>query len=167
MRMLSFMFLVSALVVCLVAFSRGRWEATLAAGSSTWIIDLPRTPAWSPPAIPTLDSFTNTFSDIPPTSSPVLRRFRLGWTFLDAALYFWAVSVAFGLAYLLFRRRHRNPILHTALCLGASFTGAAIVCVGLWIVFGGWGAPFPEFFAGLALVIGLILSLTTYEPERA
>ena len=167
MRMLAQLFLASALLVCLLAFSRGRWEATLAAGKSTWIIKLPRSPAWSPPAIPSRDAFTSTFTDVPPSSSPVLLRFRLGSTFLDAARYLWAVTAAFGLVYILSRRSRRDRFLHAALCFGAAFTGAAIISIGLWIVFGGWGAPFPEFFAGLAIVIGLILSLTTYEPERA
>jgi hypothetical protein len=98
------------------------------------IIDLPRSPVWSPPAIPSRDAFTRTFTDVPPSSSPVLRRFRLDGTLLDAALYLWADTATFGLVYLLIRRGRRNPFLHAALCVGAAFTGAAIICVGLWLL---------------------------------
>jgi CHASE2 domain-containing sensor protein len=93
--------------------------------------------------------------------------FRADWTFLDFTLYLWAVAAVFGIIYLCIHRRPRDPILHVALCLGATLTVAALICFLLWLVVGGWGPPAPELFGGLAILLGLFFAKATYAQERA
>src|SRR5258706_7466166 len=119
MRMLRTFFLVATVIVALIALSRAHWEGTLSDGG-TWIVDLPRSPVWSPPPVPAYETFRSTFDMLPvsATSAPIRRVFRADWTFLDFTLYLWAVAAVFGIIYLCIHRRPRDPILHVALCLG-------------------------------------------------
>ena len=168
MKILRAPFLFATALAGLMTVSRAHWEGTLSDGG-TWIIDLREAPIWSPPPLPTFEKFRSSFDTLPTTaaSAPIRRIFRADRTFVDFALYLWADTALFGMIYLCVRRSSRDSILHTALCLGAMLTASAVICLLFWLVIGGWGPPLPEFFGGLAILLGLFLAKTTYARERS
>lgn len=163
------LFPVFALAMCGLAFYRGHWEARWVAGSASWIIPLPRAPVWSPPSVPGKEAFEKAFGNnfqaeggqMPEAGGMVAREFRLGPTWLDAAWYLWAISMAFGLGYLVRIGDERNRWLHLALWLGAAFTGAAAICVG-WAWVAHSFLPHPEWFGVMGLVTGVVGASVTY-----
>lgn len=47
--------------------------------------------------------------------------------------------------------------------------GAAMglaACLALWLIFGGWGPPFPLVFAGLGFVLGIVASFARPAVKR-
>jgi hypothetical protein len=158
---------------CVVAVAwNGRWEARLSAGSATWIQDLPRAPIWSPPAEPDYARFREAFSGegFPGPDQPGLsirRVLKLDWMAIDLLFYLWPLTLAFGVVYLGLRERRRDMMLHLALSAGAGLTAAAVVCIGLWLVCGGWGAPAPEFFGAVGLVGGILTGWSSYRRAGA
>src|SRR3954449_10188862 len=106
MRILRTLFLVAASIAVIVALWRTHWEARLSY-EGTAIIDLPRSPIWSPPPTPSYEVFRSTFNTLPTAaaSASIRRVFRTDRTFFDFALYLWAVCTGFGVVYLCVRRR--------------------------------------------------------------
>lgn len=45
----------------------------------------------------------------------------------------------------------------SAFAIGGAVLGLA-ACLALWLIFGGWGPPFPLFVVSLGLVLGVIAS---------
>jgi hypothetical protein len=156
-----------------VAFAAwsGRWEGRLTSGNCTWIMDLGRNPVWAPPPDPQYAQFQEHFRGDFPTEAPkgltIQRVLKLDWMAADLLLYLWAVTVAFGLLYLAVRGERRDLILHLGLSTGIGLTAGAAFCIGLWMLFGGWGPPTPEFFGGLGLVVGIISGLASFQGSRA
>jgi hypothetical protein len=170
---LRWIFLVACLgSAALVAWS-GRWEGRLTLGNHTWIVDLGRAPVWAPPPDPPYARFQEDFKEserFPTEGTPgitIQRVLKLDWMAVDLLLYLWAVTVASGLLYLATRGERRDLILHLGLSAGIGLTAGAAACIGLWLMFGGWGPPFPEFFGGLGLVGGVVAGLGSFRRGRA
>ena len=170
MRILRFTFLAALVLSILFVAARGRWEGSLTLGNRTWIIDLERAPVWSPPAVPPYELFTRTFHDLPAASTPgleIMRVFKWEWVLVEFALYLWGITLVFGLLYLSEPGRRRDAALHYALSVAAGLTGAAFICVALWLVFGGWGPPFPVFFSLLGITSGILIGRRVYRRKAA
>jgi hypothetical protein len=162
---LRWIFLVACLGAAAIVACNGRWEGRLTLENTTWIVGLGRAPVWAPPPDPPYARFQEDFKDsegFPAEGMPgitIQRVLKLDWMAVDLLLYLWAVTVASGLLYLAMRGERRDPILHLGLFAGIGLTAGAAACIGLWLLFGGWGPPDPELFGGLGLAVGLIVGL--------
>jgi len=78
-------------------------------------------------------------------------------------LYLWPVTLAAGLLYLALRGKQRDPLLHIGLSAGFGLTFGAAACIGLYILYGGWGPPNPAFFGGAGLAVGICIGLATFK----
>jgi hypothetical protein len=144
----------------LLMLTRGSWEGHLVRGNHTSIISLSSRPVWSPPPVPSYETFRETFTDLPLERAPgtdIVRVFRY-----DAAVFgFLLLAVASaglcGLLHLLTRRGGRDAIFHYALFIAIGFIAAAATCFVVWLVVGGWGPPFPLAFALLGIGFGIYL----------
>jgi hypothetical protein len=107
--------------------------------------------------------FLEKFADLPPSGprGPVLLKWD--WTLLDLLLYFWAFTVLFSAAYIASRCQRRDLVFHSVLGTAIGMTCGAALCLGLWLLFGGWAPPAPEFSGWLA-AIKTYLRLG-FEPE--
>jgi hypothetical protein len=166
------LFLVAVALCAAAVLARGRWEGRLRAGQteSTWFIDLGRRPVWAPPDVPAYRQFREVFEELPAATASgltITRALKWDWMLVDFLLYLWGVTAAFGVAYLLARGHRRDPVLHGALCLGAALTAAAAACLGLWLLAGGWGAPYPELFGLVGVVAGILLAVLTHRRTAA
>jgi hypothetical protein len=158
-------FLITVALVAASVLMRARWESRLHVDYCTWILTLPQAPLGAAPDVPTYQQFRKTFDDIPGESTPGLtirRLLKWDWMLFDFLLYLWGVTLAFGIVYRMVRGKRRDPLLHGALCVGVAVTVAAGICVGLWLLLGGWGPPAPEFFGVLGVVVGLWGAIRTY-----
>lgn len=154
-----------ALVAC-----NGRWQGNLIQTNyGTWIVDLERAPIWSPPPEPVYTTFQKDFknSENFPTeddsSFTIKRVIRVDWMIVDLLLYLWPITVINGLLYYFTRGRKRDFVLHLGLFVGIGLTAGAVLCVGLWMLFGGWGPPSPEFFGILGLAGGILGGLVSFK----
>jgi len=62
-------------------------------------------------------------------------------------------------AYIAWRGQRRDVVFHCVLGTAIGITCAAVICLGFWLLFGGWGPPAPEWFGLAGLVAGLFLAL--------
>src|SRR6266850_5397215 len=162
MRYLRVLFVVLLAASVLLVMARGSWEAHLVRGDQTSIINLPTRPIWSAPAVPSYDSFRQTFTDLPPeeaSNGTIERVFRYDTATLEFFLFAAASAAVCGLLYLLTRRGGRDALLHYALFIAVGFMAAAAVCFALWLLVGGWGPPFPLLFAFLGIAFGIYLGM--------
>ena len=173
MQGLRWVFLLACLGCVAVVAWNGRWEGRLTRGNHTWIVDLDRTPVWTPPPDPSYARFQKDFKEsqsFPAEETPDLairRALKLDWMAVDLLVYLWPVSVVAGLLYLATRGTRRDLILHLGLSAGIGLSAGAAACMGLWLLFGGWGPPVPEFFGGLGLVVSLVAGLASFKRDRA
>lgn len=173
MYSLRWIFLVACFGCVVIDVWNGRWEGRLTLGNHTWIVDLGRAPVWAPPPVPPYARFWEDFKDskeFPAEGTPNLTLhhvLKLNWMVFDLLLYLWLVTAVSGLLYLALRRERRDLILHLGLWVGIGLTAGATVCIGLWLMLGGWGPPAPDFFGGLGLVMGVIVGLWTFQRGRA
>src|SRR5215831_18580004 len=114
-------FLVTCLACPLLAMGNCRWQGKLTLDYHTWIVDLGRTPLWSPPAVPSYAKFKEAFkdsADLPTEDSAglaITRQVDLESLVIELFPYLWIVTVVFGLLYLAGRGTRRDPILHVAM----------------------------------------------------
>jgi hypothetical protein len=167
MQLARIMFLFSIVCISIVTLSNAHWEGRLTAADETLILELPRSPVWSPPAIPSYQELRGTLHTLSATAQSATKRrvFRADLTLFDFGLYLWADTFVFGFLYLCFRRDARDPVLHSAASLAATFTGAAIVGFALYVLLGGFIDPLPQILAGAAIVVGLLIAWSTYAPK--
>jgi hypothetical protein len=168
MNVFRWVFLVACLA-CIVNVSwNGRWEGRLKLAGHTWIVDLGRSPVWDPPTEPPYAKFQEVFTlskgfPVDGTQGTTINRaLMLDWMAFDLLLYLWLITLAGGLGYLFVRKKRRSLILHLGLSVGIGLTASAVVCIGLWLLLGGWGPPVPEFFGGLGLVLGFVVGLASF-----
>jgi len=173
MGVLRWLFL-AACFGCVVVVARdGRWEGYLSQVHHIWIVDLEQAPVWDPPDMPSYARFREEFRGVegfPSEGSPgksIRRVLRWDWMAVDLLLSLWPVTVVGGLLYLVGRRGRRDLILHCGLSVGIGLSVAALMCMGFWLLLGGWGPPAPEFFGGLGLVLGLLGGLASFKRVRA
>jgi len=172
MYVLRWGFLLACLASILIVAWGGRWEGRLhQADRGTWILDLGRAPIWAPPADPSYASFRDNFKesqDFPvegTTQMTIGRVMRIDWMVTDFLLYLWPVTLIGGLGYLAVRKGRRSLILHLGLSIGIGLTIGAATCLGLWLLFGGWGAPAPNFFGGMGSVMGIVFGLASFRSD--
>lgn len=160
MRSLRFLFVALFAASVLLVDSRGRWEGHLVQSDGTWIVNLPAEPVWSPPAVPSYQTFRKTFDTLPPeatTNTSIVRVFRFDTAMLDLAFCATIAAGVSGLIYLLIRQGSRDAMLHFALFISVGEVIAAASCFGLWLFLGGWGPPYPLLFALLGFGLGIHL----------
>ena len=152
-----------AYVACTVT-----WKATLTVGNTSWIFDLGRAPVWSAPPDPGYEEFREKFDDsdgFPLKQTPGLTIEsvpKLGWSLIELLLYVGAVTLVCGLAYVAIRGERRDLTLHLALHTGAALAVSSAICIGLWLVLGGWGPPGLLCFGSLGVVVGLAWGFDSY-----
>lgn len=150
---------------------QGRWEGHLTRGNHTWIVDLGRAPIWSPPPTPTYAIFQSDVEGskgFPAEETPGLvfkRILRIDWMVIDLLLFLWPATVVSGLVYLALRGERRDFLLHLGLCIGIGLSLGVVGCVGLWLLFGGWGPPAPELFGSLGLIGGIVGGPLSFERK--
>ncbi len=152
-------FILAAAVLLLVTLLCGQWQGHLKYGGTTFIVDLPRAPVWSAPTLPTYATFQSTFTDLPtqqPANSRIIRYLKWDWMFFEFALWLWGITAVVGLLYVGIRGSNLDPFLDHVWHVGIGMTLAAFTSLAIWIVFGGWGPPFPIFFAVIGVVGGLL-----------
>jgi hypothetical protein len=158
----------SVLIACLACVAwvaaRGRYEARLSQGNQTWIIDLERSPVWAPPPVPPYERFKNEFNDLPPQGSgnTINRVLKLDWMAVDLFLDLWIVMLLGGICYWASRGTRRDWLLHCVAASGVGLTAGWACCAGMWLICGGWGPPIPELFAGVGLLIGAGVGLSSF-----
>jgi len=153
-----------ALVATLVSVSlRGQWEARIRIkGAGTFITHLPNAPIWRAPATPDYEEFAKIFDALPvqqPVGSVISRVFRWDRVAIDLFLWCWLVTTFIGGLYMMTRGIYVDTLLHFVLYIAIGLTFGACACVGLWLIFGGWGAPAPLFFAICGLILGVIVGV--------
>jgi hypothetical protein len=161
---LRIVFLLAVVLAAATVLGHGRWEGRYSSGP-TWIIHLKAAPSWDPPTIPTYERFRATFDDLPENQqigASITRILKWEWIDLDFLLYFWGIAVVISVVYLSNSATRRDPVLHVALCMAAGLTGSALTCVLCWVVFGGWGPPWPLHFGIAGLILGPIIGLRKY-----
>src|SRR5262249_2371028 len=172
-RRLRWMLLLAWFGCVALVLGKGRWEGRLTLEGTTWIVDLGRAPIWAPPPEPLYARFQVDFKrseGFPAEGTPGLtirRVLKVDWMAVDLLLYLWPVTVAGGLLYLAIRRKRRDLVLHLGLAVGLGLTGGAAACIGLWLLFGGWGPPGPEVLGGLGLGGGSVGGLVSFQRESA
>lgn len=77
-------------------------------------------------------------------------------------LYLWPITLAFGLGYRVLRWTRRDLVLHLAFFAGIGLTLAVVVCLGFWIIFGGWGPPNLGILGTLGFIGGIAAGLGTF-----
>jgi hypothetical protein len=163
LRLLLFALLIASV---LLAASRAFWEAHLVCpvydaigiDRETFIIDLPARPIWSPPSIPTYDSFKQTFSELParePSSAVSVRIFRYDATVFLLLFYFAVSSAICGLLYLFTRRGVRDVVLHYALFVAVGYVSFMVPFYPVWCW--GGGMVFSFIGVGLGILLGTLL----------
>jgi hypothetical protein len=80
-------------------------------------------------------------------------------------LYLWPVTVFTGVLYLIGKRT--DPVLYVVLCIGIGLTAAACTCIGLWLLFGGWGPPMPTLFGTMGVLMGVVAGILTFPHAGA
>jgi len=171
---LRYTFLVICLACPLLAIGNCRWQGKLTLDHDAWIVDLGRTPLWSPPAVPNYSKFKDVFKDsaaLPAEDSAglaITRQADLESLLIEFFLYLWIVTVVFGLLYLAGQGARRDPIMHVVMTTGIGLTAALMTCIALWSTVGGWGPPFPITLAVAGLIGGIAGGLMCYRraPTR-
>jgi hypothetical protein len=156
---LRFLFLIAIISCLAMPAARAQWESRLIVGNCAFIIDLERAPLWSPPEAPAYSEFRVKFADLPPSGPRGSVLLKWDWTLLDLLLHVWAVTVLFSAAYIALRSQRRDVVFHSVLGTAIGMTCGAALCMGLWLLFGGWAPPAPELFGLAGLVAGLFLAL--------
>jgi hypothetical protein len=169
---LRWIFLVACLGCVAIVTLNGRWEGRLTLRNYTWIVDLDRAPVWAPPPDPPYAKFQKVFKesdDFPAGGTPGLtihRVLKLDSLAVDLLLYLWPVTFFSGLLYLALRGERRDLILHCGLSAGIGLTAGAVVCIGLWLLLGGWGPPLPDCCGSLALFVGIFVGIRSFKGDR-
>jgi hypothetical protein len=132
-----------------------------------------------------------------PMGVSMTRVAKLDFTLLDGSLYLWALIAATAVLYriiiwlelvsiledgeagtngrlagtgdLKLLRARRDPVLHVVENVALGMTIAAISCVLLWTIGGGWGPPQPLLFASFGIAGGIawgLLTLPASDPAR-
>ena len=170
MRYLRLIFVILLSASLLLVISRGSWQGRLVRIDGTSIINLPTQPVWSPPAVPSYDTFRQTFPDLPSEIAPgsvIVRVFRYDDAMLEL-IAFVTVSAGFcGLLYLPVRRGGRDAVLHYALFIAVGFIAAAAGCLAVWLLVGGWPPPSPPLFAIFGIWFGIHLGRRRWRNHAA
>jgi hypothetical protein len=160
MRYVRLLFGVLLAASALLVMSRSKWTGHLVHDDHTSIISLSVHPIWSPPPVPSCETFKQTFKDLPSEMAPgavVVRVFEYDAAIFEFVLYGMAAGGICGILYLFTRRGGRDAVLHFALSITIGVVAAAAACFILWLVIGGWSPPFPFFFLLLGIGSGAYL----------
>ena len=152
--------IVVAVLISPFAYSafRSDWKGVLKSKNHYYLMDLEPSPIWDPPASPSYVAFKSKYQELPnDTDSIIYVDQDWGSTFLNGAFGLWAVSAILGIVHVLVRRKHRESALVLASWLFVSTSVAALMCLQLYLLLGGWGAPFPAAFALAGIVGGISL----------
>lgn len=160
-------FLAAMVVLAVTVVTRGQWEGRLITEEQyTYIVTLPESPIWHPPAMPPFQLFADSFDDIPGAyqgSFKILLVFRWDLAAINFLIGLWPISAFFGIVYLGIRMDSGafDYLLHYGSYLAGGLTCGASACVGSYLVWGGWGLPSPIPFAVCGITLGVVLG--TYQ----
>ncbi|MBS0209323.1 MAG: hypothetical protein JSS27_10240 [Planctomycetes bacterium] len=156
-RFLSWLYLTATIAVIAWEASSVPWKAECVIDRHNLSMHLSPHPVWAPPRSPAYSEFQAAFHsliEMPPNSTSISVRVLWGAAAIEVVLMFWVVSILVALvSFMENPRRIEFPVVFArsfALCL----TFAAGSCFVLYVIVGGWGPPFPEFFAVCGLVAG-------------
>jgi len=90
----------------------------------------------------------------PAPSYPAIVNLELASMFVHFALWLWPICSFVAIIYSTLSRRSPDLLLDVVWWTATCMTASAILCISLWIAFGGWGPPAPAFFALLGITIG-------------
>lgn len=131
----------------------GRWESRYATNEGSYLMDLDSIPIWDKPSPPSIDDFIEHFSgSFLPSAGEITVYHKWDWWLVDVFMVWLIGSLVIApISFVAFRR---DRFLGVFARVGAGLIASALVCVLLWLVFGGWGPPAPLFFAVIGLVAG-------------
>jgi len=168
MKTKRFIFLTCLTLCGLLALNNARWEGHLTHSYQSWIIDLERSPAWRPPPKPGFEIFHEHFKKslsslhANPTSARIDRVLKLDTMALEFFLYAWPVLIIFGLMNISKKGDVRDVVLHLGFCAAIGLSMGALLCILLWLVFGGWGPPIPMLFGLVGIYGGIVYGYRDY-----
>ena len=158
----------------LLAVTCGSWEAhhvtSILGGTNTLILPLPLAPLWSPPSTPPYQAFRDAITDLPaemPPGTAIRRIARYDDTLFQLIAYVGTSSLVCGIIYLATRRGRRDILLHYVVSVAGGFVSSVVLCIVVWLIFGGWAPPFPIFFGVLGIASGLLFALATIRTNVA
>lgn len=163
-------FIAAVILLGARTLNNGEWRGMLIHENHTWIIDLPTQPVWNPPELPKYSDFWQ-FDDVPAQQLAGSRiAIEMGWEYLAGRflIELWYLLVFFSVVTLFAPQTHRNLGISLIRALTVSLSVAAVACIGLWLLLGGWGPPFPLSFGLLGILTGLVLgALNGWQPTRS
>ncbi len=138
-------------------------------GDGIQMLPTVRAPIWLPPPLPRIavdrERSPGGDGNASRTPSPQTAAWvapMLPSMLIEVLLCIWAVTGAAGLIYCAIRGERRDFVLHVGWAVGRWLTYALVLCMGLWMVGGGWGPPFPLFFGFTGLCAGVMSGVSTY-----
>ena len=140
LRVLRNTFLLTLTSICVFGLGiHGQWESRLTVGHHSYILDLPSSPVWSPPEVPTYEAFKRKFgsADFPAPDTPGLsirRTLRLVHMVVYSLTLLWPTAVIAGLLYLDARGKRRDFVLSAALWIGIGLSVWILVGFLTWLL---------------------------------
>jgi hypothetical protein len=134
----------------------GEWESKyITQDNHQFIIPLEASPVWKQPQAPSYQTFQQTFSDNQiPTEGKITVIHKWDWWFTHLFII-WLIG-SLVLTPLVFTQLRKDRSIGIFLRLGAGLIISSLLCLGIWMIFGGWGPPAPLFFSFLGLFGGAI-----------
>lgn len=157
-------------VAIVFGMSEFRWKARLTVSNHSWIIDVGAYPTNFTPLLPCFEDFAAKFDELPPADAPGLS-IRLvrewEWTMIVTLFHLWWTTWLITLAYWMFRRQRRDAFFQAIAGAALGLTAGAALCIGSWLLIGGWGPPFPIVFGLHGLAVGVVIALVAHCVRRA
>jgi hypothetical protein len=160
--LIRFLFLSLAVASIIASIGFAHWESRLLRGNETFILDLPASAIWMSPRVPEYSEFEAMFNELPetqPANSTIGNRVRWDSVFLSFAVC--VAGIGFIAAPVALFLKNRDNIIYYWTCTAIGLIGGFVSSFLLWIVIGGWGPPFPVFFAVVGLVGGFGIGALT------
>ena len=157
---------IAILVVGSVLFSgwKGQWEASFSRPNGKFLMKIDSSPVWDKPSKPDLSDLSLAFPDIKlETGMEVEVYHKWDWWLTDL-LFTWVIGSCFLLP--LIKIFFSSDILLAAFArICGSLLISSLACLALWLLGGGWGAPFPLFFGFMGLSCGIVWAVLYYRAE--
>lgn len=169
---ITWMFLCFVAIAVLRSLNDADWEGRLKDGECTFILELPDSPIWSPPAKPCYEDFESSFGELhefPSRKHPELtieRVPRIDRVILQILALLLPVCLIGGLMHLAVSGRNANLVMDVALGAGLGLLLSAVICLGLWMLFGGWGPPLPLLFGTGGLIVSIMAGAISFVGRR-
>src|ERR1700722_3563157 len=144
------------------------YEITANGDGEQYLIVVPDKPLWSTPSPLSYADFSKQFSTDDTIKPGGRTSVRINWDWLLEGLFLnWLVIfVCYSLVYALGFRKSQSIAAAFFFRTGLGLVGSAVVCILLWLLFGGWGPPAPVFFGVIGVLIGSIIGFIHLRKRR-